>query len=95
MQQPNISALPWSLAPWKHGIISIVSADDTIIGETANRNSSADADLIVRAVNAHDALVEACKEELEIYDGMDKATLRPTTLARIERLRAALEKAGA
>jgi hypothetical protein len=38
-------------------------------------------------------LLAACEAELDVYDGMDVATLMPKTLARIAALRAAVEKA--
>lgn len=94
MSSAETTPRPWHTVPWKHSIISLVGSDDTVLGDLASTHSAADAELIVRAVNAHDELVSACEEELTIYDGMDKTTLRPETIARIERLRAALVKAG-
>jgi hypothetical protein len=46
-----------------------------------------------RLIAAAPDLLAACQAELEVYDGMDAATLMPKTLARIAALRAAVEKA--
>ncbi len=97
-------ASPHTPTPWSEFAesgdwwIQQCDAEGNPIGETvvsnANDMSAADMFFILQACNSFDALVAACKEELEVYDGMDVATLRDSTLARIERLRAALAKAG-
>lgn len=46
-----------------------------------------------RLIAAAPDLLAACEAELEVYDGMDMATLMPKTIARIEALRAAIAKA--
>ena len=93
------SALPWSIELIDHRkrkTITIVAARGVVcqVGTTDMPGASEDAAAIVQAVNAHPALVEACKAELEVYDGMDMSTLMPKTLARIAALRAALAQAG-
>ena len=86
--------MSWTPRPWKREGLRIVAADarKTIVAEVtgapSNPDAHADADLIVHAVNAHDALVAALKDLIEHY-GKVSETL-PCCEVLYEKARAAL-----
>lgn len=94
--------------PWRHNALIIWGPNDEIVadvqhlGETLKfKNPNvcpANAEFIVRAVNAHEELLDACKVMLGHYcvtgnDAFDRAEKDPIIHARAERMRAAIAKA--
>tara|TARA_R110000751_G_C13597377_1_gene461744 strand:- start:433 stop:693 length:261 start_codon:yes stop_codon:yes gene_type:complete len=56
---------PWAVMQNDYAIPGIVSADGEYVVEEVANNADMNADLIVKAVNSHDALVAALKLTLQ------------------------------
>lgn len=94
MSEPKHTPTPLSETPWS------VDEDGEIQDAAGNKvvdctiTTSADRDLIIRAVNAHDELLAACKAAVDgagEYDPDELAIMDWDTVAQI---RAAIAKAG-
>jgi hypothetical protein len=59
---------PWAVMQNAYGMPGIVDADGEYIVEEVANNADMNADLIVKAVNAHDALVAALERLVDIVD---------------------------
>jgi len=86
--------------PWKvegdpfDGLITTGITDDEIIVRTGGRSAN-DTRFIVRAVNAHEELLAACREAIEDYIGCNVERFTKQEIDKMNRLRAAIAKAEA
>jgi hypothetical protein len=86
---------PWNVTDYD-GRVFVEPTGRTPTGEYICEIGLPTGDLVfedAHLIAAAPELLAACEAELEVYDGMDVATLMPKTLARIAALRAAVEKA--
>lgn len=73
--------------------LAMVQIPSNICTQASKDEASANAALIVRAVNSHSALVEACEAALDLLDpvvGMNNPPIPPTSNEVLAKARAAL-----
>jgi hypothetical protein len=81
---------PWKAIPWhKHGLYSICTADDVVLGEVCHPNATANAHLIAAAP----ALLAVCEATLEYWQATGFAECGPGCACVVDQMRAAIASA--